>query len=106
MWEWEHEAVDGGRQHDLDIDAASGEVTEHDQDDDDDQHPAVDVSSPKPYAEAIEIALGKEPGRVSGGGLSSDDGRIHYTIDIDRSSGDDDVEVEVDVETGEVRVDD
>lgn len=106
VWEWQLEIVDGGRQHDLDIDATSGEVTEHDQDDDDDQDPAVDVTSPMPYAEAIEIALGKEPGRVSGWDLSSDDGRIHYTIDIDRSSGDDDVEVEVDVETGEVRVDD
>lgn len=105
VWEWELEIVDGGRQHDLDIDATSGEVTEHDQDDVDDQDPAVDVTSPMPYAEAIEIALGKEPGRVSGWDLSSDDGRIRYTIDIDRSGGDD-VEVEVDVETGEVRVDD
>jgi len=105
VWEWELEIVDGGRQHDLDIDATSGEVTEHDQDDDDDQDPAVDVTSPMPYAEAIEIALGKDPGRVSGWDLSSDDGRIRYTIDIDRSGGDD-VEVEVDVETGEVRVDD
>ncbi|MCZ4327125.1 PepSY domain-containing protein [Brachybacterium paraconglomeratum] len=105
VWEWELEIVDRGRQHDLDIDATSGEVTEHDQDDDDDQDPAVDVTSPMPYAEAIEIALGQEQGRVSGWDLSSDDGRIHYTIDIDRS-GDDDVEVEVDVETGEVRVDD
>lgn len=105
VWEWELEIVDGRRQHDLDIDATSGEVTEHDQGDDDDQDPAVDVTSPMPYAEAIEIALGQEPGRVSGWDLSSDDGRIHYTIDIDRS-GDDDVEVEVDVESGEVRVDD
>ncbi len=105
VWEWELETVDGGRQHDLDIDATRGEVTEHDQDDVDDQDPAVDVTSPMPYAEAIEIALGKEPGRVSGWDLSSDDGRIRYTIDIDRSGGDD-VEVEVDVETGEVRVDD
>ncbi|WP_263311513.1 PepSY domain-containing protein [Brachybacterium atlanticum] len=106
VWEWQLEIVDGGRQHDLDIDATRGEVTEHDQEDDDDQDPAVDVTSPMPYAEAIEAALGKEPGRVSGWDLSSDDGCIHYTIDIDRSSGDDDVEVEVDVETGEVRVDD
>ena len=89
----------GGRQHDLDIDATSGEVTEHDQDDDDDQDPAVDVTSPMPYAEAIEIALGKEPGRVSGWDLSSDDGRIRYTIDIDRSGGDD-VEVEVTASRG------
>jgi len=58
------------------------------------------------YDEAIEIALGVEPGRVSGWDLDSDDGRIQYTIDIDRSSDGDDVEVEVDVETGQTRVDD
>ncbi len=104
-WEWELEIVQDGRQHELDIDATSGEVTEHDQDDDDDRDPAVDVTSPMPYAEAIELALGEAPGRVSGWDLDSDDGRIRYTIDIDRSGGDD-VEVEVDVETGEVRVDD
>ena len=65
----------------------------------------MDVTSPMTYDEAIEIALGVEPGRVSGWDLDSDDGRILYTIDIDRSGGDD-VEVEVDVETGQTRVDD
>jgi uncharacterized membrane protein YkoI len=103
--EWELEIVLDGRQHDLDIDATTGEVTEHDQDDDDDRDPAVDVTAPMPYAEAIEIALGEAPGRVSGWSLDSDDDRIEYTIDIDRDGGDD-VEVDVDVETGQVRVDD
>ena len=104
-WEWELEIVQDGRQHELDIDATSGEVTEHEQEDDEDRDPAVDVTSPMTYDEAIEIALGVEPGRVSGWDLDSDDGRILYTIDIDRSGGDD-VEVEVDVETGQTRVDD
>ncbi|MBB5830799.1 PepSY domain-containing protein [Brachybacterium aquaticum] len=106
QWEWEVELVVDGVQHDLDIDATTGEITEHDQDDDDDdQDPAVDVTSPMPYAEAIELAVGQEPGRVSGWDLDSDDGTIRYQIDIERSGGDD-VEVEVDVETGEVRVED
>ena len=105
-WEWELEIALDGRQHELDIDASSGEVTVHEQDDEEDREPAVDVTSPMTPEEAIEIALGKEPGRVSGWDLDSDDDHVRYTIDIDRSSGDDDVEVEVDVETGEARVDD
>ena len=105
-WEWELEIALDGRQHELDIDTSSGEVTVHEQDDDEDGDPAVDVTSPMTPEEAIEIALGKEPGRVSGWDLASDDDRVRYTVDITRSSGDDDVEVEVDVETGEARVDD
>ena len=104
-WEWELELVADGTQHELDIDATSGEVTEHEQDSDDDQDPVVDVTSPMAYAEAIEIALGEEPGRVSGWDLDSEDGTIRYQIDIDRAEGGD-VEVEVDVETGETRIDD
>lgn len=105
-WECELEIVLDGRQHELDIDATTGEVTEHEKDDDDDKDPTVDVTFPMTPEEAIEIALGVEPGRVSGWDLDSDDGRVHYTIDIDRKNGDDDVEVEVDVETGETRIDD
>ncbi len=105
IWEWELELVADGTQHELDIDATSGEVTEHEQDSDDDQDPVVDVTSPMAYAEAIEIALGEEPGRVSGWDLDSEDGTIRYQIDIDRAEGGD-VEVEVDVESGETRIDD
>ncbi|MGP9538787.1 PepSY domain-containing protein [Brachybacterium sp. AOP43-C2-M15] len=104
VWEWELELVLDGTQHELDIDATTGEVTEHETDDDD-RDPVVDVTSPLSYDEAIEIALGEEPGRVSGWELDSDDGAIRYQIDIDRSEGGD-VEVEIDVETREVRVDD
>lgn len=104
-WEWELEIILDGTQHELDIDATTGEVTEHEQDSDDDQDPVVDVTSPMTYDEAIEIALGEEPGRVSGWDLDSDDGQIRYQIDIDRSEGGD-VEVNIDVETREVSIDD
>ena len=104
-WEWELELVADGTQHELDIDATTGEVTEHESDDDDDQDPVVDVTSPMAYSEAIEIALGEEPGRVSGWDLDSDDDQIRYQIDIERAEGGD-VEVEVDVATGEASIDD
>lgn len=104
-WEWELEIVLDGTQHELDIDATTGEVTQHDTDDDEDQEPVVDVTSPLAYAEAIEIAVGEAPGRVSGWDLDSDDGTIRYQVDIERSEGGD-VEVEIDVETGETRIDD
>lgn len=105
-WEWELEIVEGGTQHELDIDATTGDVTEHETDRDDDRDPVVDVASPMAYAEAIEIALGEVPGRVAGWDLDSDDGTIRYQVEIDRDQGDDDVEVEIDVESGDVRVDD
>lgn len=104
-WEWEFEIRNGGEDHELDIDATTGEVTDHERDDDDDQDPAIDITSPMPYQEAIEIALGVQDGRVEGWQLDSDDGRIEYTIDIEREDGED-VEVDVDVETGETRIDD
>lgn len=107
-WEWELEIVLDGREHELDIDATTGEVTQHDEDDDAVGVPAVSVESPMTPEQAIAAALEVETGRVSGWDLESEDGRIHYTVDIERSGGDDDVEVEVevDVETGETRVDD
>src|SRR5690625_3648249 len=105
IWEWEIEIQLDGEEHELDIDATTGEVTDHDREADDDREPAVDITSPMTYQEAIEIALGEQDGRVEGWELDSDDGRIEYTIDIEREDGED-VEVEVDVETGETRIDD
>lgn len=55
-------------------------------------------------AEAIDLALEKHDGRVSSWDLDSDDGTIRYQIDLEQSG--DDTEIEVDVETGEVRVQD
>lgn len=104
-WEWEIELVMDGSQHELDIDATTGEVTEHDVDEDDDQDPVVDVTSPMTPSEAIEIAVGQEPGRVSGWELDSEDGSIRYEIEIDRADGGD-IDVEIDVETGDIRIDD
>ena len=104
-WEWELELVLDGTQHELDIDATTCEVTEHETDDDDDRDPVVDVTSPLAYADAIDLALEAEPGRVTSWELDSDDGRVEYQIEIERSSGGD-VDVEIDVETREVRIDD
>src|SRR5690625_2150756 len=104
-WELEIEIQLDGEEHELDIDATTGEVTDHDREADDDREPAVDITSPMTYQEAIEIALGEQDGRVEGWELDSDDGRIEYTIDIEREDVED-VEVEVDVETGETRIDD
>lgn len=103
-WEWNLEFAVDGQEHDLEIDATTGEVTERDDDDDSVDDPTVDVTDPLPYAEAMDLALAEVDGRVSGWELDSDDDRIRYQIDIE--TGDDDTEVDVDVETGEVRVDD
>lgn len=108
-WERELELVLDGQQHELDIDATTGEITQHDRDDDDDDRdPTVDVTAPMTPDEAMEIAVGEVPGRVSSWDLDSDDDTVRYQIEVERSDDgdDDDVEVEVEVETGEARVDD
>ena len=105
-WEWEIEIRNGTEEHDIELSAISGEVIEHERDQDDDGEPAVDVTSPMPYAEAIELALGAQDGRVSGWSLDSDDGRVHYGVDIMPAGSNDDVDVVVDVETKDVRIDD
>lgn len=104
-WAWEIEVALDGREHEIDIDAATGEVLQHEEDDDRVDEPAVDVTSPMTPAEAIDLALRKHDGRVSSWDLDSDDGTIRYQIDLEQS-GDDDTEIEVDVETGTVRVED
>src|SRR5699024_5084551 len=71
---WEMEIQLDGEEHELDIDATTGEVTDHDREADDDREPAVDITSPMTYQEAIEIALGEQDGRVEGWELDSDDG--------------------------------
>ena len=105
-WEWEIEIRNGAQEHDIELSAISGEIIEHERDQDDDGEPAVDIADPMPYAEAIELALGAQDGRVSGWSLESDDDRLHYTVDIVPDGANDDVEVEVDVETQDVRIDD
>ncbi|MCT2178218.1 PepSY domain-containing protein [Brachybacterium muris] len=105
-WEWEIEIRNGTEEHDIELSAITGEVIEHERDQDDDGEPAVDVTSPMPYAEAIELALGAQDGRVSGWSLDSDDGRVHYGVDIVPAGSNDDVDVVVDVETKDVRIDD
>ena len=105
-WEWEIEIRNGAQEHDIELSAISGEITEHERDQDDDGETAVDIADPMPYAEAIELALGAQDGRVSGWSLESDDDRIHYTVDIVPDGSNDDVDVEVDVETQDVRIDD
>lgn len=104
-WVWELELEADGTEHDLEIDATTGEVLEHEQDDQDRvEDPVVDPDSPLPVQDAIDLALQQQDGRVSGWDLDSDDGTVRYTIDVE--TGGDDVEVEVDVESHETRVED
>lgn len=105
-WEWDVEIHNAGEEHDIELSAITGEVTEHERDNDNEDEPVVDVTAPMPYAEALELATGTQDGRVSGWSLDSDDGRIHYEVDIVPSGSDDDIDVQVDVETKDVRIDD
>src|SRR5699024_68924 len=104
-WESALELVPVGTRHELDLDATTSEETANETQDDAAREPVVDVTSPLAYSDAIDLALETEPGRVTSWELDSDDARVEYQIEIERSNGGD-VDVEIDVETREVRIDD
>lgn len=102
-WVWSIETYEGSTQHEVDIDADSGDVLSHTTDTEDRADPAVDPDA-LPPAEAMRIALEARSGTVSEWSLESDDGVVRYSIDV--RDGTDDVEVIVDLQTREARVDD
>lgn len=104
-WVYELDVLVGNVDHDIDIHADTGEILEHERDDTDDQEQAIDLGSPMTWETARDKALGAVSGRITSWKLEWDDGRAGYQFDI-MASTDDDIEVEVDAETGAVRIDD
>lgn len=104
-WQWEVELAADTVRHDVTVDATTGDVVEQEQDDEDEQDPIVDVTTPLAWQDALDLAVQEVPGAVSGWVLDSDDGVIAYEIDIEREDGGD-VDVLVEVESSQVTVDD
>lgn len=95
-WVYEVSVLDGTTDHDITLSAASGEVLEHERDDEDDSEREVTFDDMTP-AEALELAAAEVGADtvLEGWTLSWDDGRLHYDIDTD-ADDDDDLEVWVD----------
>lgn len=103
-WVWTIETLADGIEHEVEIDADTGEVLDYEQESSDDQEHAVDPTDPMTPEQAIELAAAEVDGPVTGWELDWDDGAVRYEVEVRR--GGDDVEVIVDAASGSVRLDD
>lgn len=105
-WKWEVKILDDGTDHEVEIDANTGEVIDHEKERTNDTEKAIDPNKPLPFADALRLATDEVDGPLTGWKLEWDDGRREYQFDIaDPSRSDDETEVTVDVETKRVTVD-
>lgn len=103
-WVWSIDTLVDGTDHEVEIDADTGEVLDHEQDSSDDNEEAVDPADPMTPEEAIDLAAAVVDGPVRSWQLEFDDDERAYQVEI--TTGGDEVEVTVNVATGAVRVDD
>lgn len=104
---WEIDVAVGDRSIEVTVTSDGAEVVGTDDDDDldDDDRRALDAATIT-IQDAITTALNEVPGTFDDAELDEEDGSFHWEISIDATDGDDDVEVYVDVESGDVvRVD-
>ncbi|MDO5735937.1 MAG: PepSY domain-containing protein [Propionibacteriaceae bacterium] len=104
-WVYELDILVGNTDNDVEVHADTGEILDHEQDDTDDQEQAIDLGSPMTWETARDKALGAVQGRITSWKLEWDDNYTSYEFDIEDSSGDE-IEVEVNVQTGDVSIDD
>ena len=103
-WQYEVSILDGNTDHDIEIDAATGKIVDHDKDDTDDEEKAIDLKEPMTFDEALDLAQEKSSGRLVGWKLEYDDGKKEFQFDFDQDG--EETETTVDTETKRVTVDD
>ena len=104
-WVYELDVLMGTMDHDVDINADTGEVLELEREETDDVKQAVSLDSPMSWETARDKALDAVQGRVTGWELEYDDDYTAYEFEIEDSSGDD-IDVEINVATGKIKIDD
>ncbi len=104
-WVYELDILVGNIDHDIDLDADTGEILDHDRDDTDDKEQVINLDSPMNWETARDKALDAVQGRITSWKLEWDDDYTSYEFDIEDSSGDE-TEVEINVDTGAVKIDD
>lgn len=102
-WVYDVSIVNGNKEFDVHVDATTGEVLKKEEDSADDSEQAVDPSSPMTPEEAMDAALGEVQGTVTSWSLDSEGSDIYYDVEIHSDHGD--VDVHVDVNTGNVQAD-
>ena len=104
-WVYGIDILNGTTDYEFDVSADTGEILNHDQDDSDDQEQEVSLDSPMTWATALDKALGAAQGRITGWELDWEDGHPTFEFEIEDSSGDE-IEVEVQADTGTVTIND
>jgi uncharacterized membrane protein YkoI len=99
-WQWEVGVLEGATDHEVTIDATTGEVVEHQQEPTDDQEQAIDLASPMTFQEALDLAAAEVDAPLTGWKLEWDDGAMQYQFEF--APGQDDVDVVVDTASGKV----
>lgn len=102
-WEWEIHILDGTTEHEIEIDAGSGAIVSHEKDSTNDTEQPVDLADPMTYDTALGLAVAKVDGTLHGWKLDWDDNVREYEFDLTRDG--DDIDVSVNVDTGEVTLD-
>src|SRR5699024_686416 len=108
-WVWSVKTLVDGTDHEVEIDADSGEVLDHEQESTDDQEQAVDLDAPMTFQDALAKAQDEVDGPVSGWKLEWDDGMTAYQLrsgawvwSVKTLVDGTDHEVEIDADSGEV----
>lgn len=103
-WQYDVSILDGTTDHDVEIDADSGNIVEHEQDSTDDKEEPIDLNDPMTFDDALKLAQEKASGKLVGWKLEYDDSMQEYQFDF--SGGGEETEVTVDTDTKRVTVDD
>lgn len=94
---WEVEVISGERKFEFDISADGTTVLEREEDDADDDKVSKLAQVQVPITDAISTAMTQVAGQFDDAELDEEDGRVVWEVNLD-----DDVDVQVDVVTGEI----
>lgn len=102
-WIWTVKTLVDGTDHEVDINADTGEVVKTEEDSTDDKEKAIDLNDPMTFEEARDKALEVREGRITEWKYEWDDNRPEFEFDIEKDGNSEDVVVNA--ETGEAKED-
>ena len=102
-WIWTVKTLVDGTDHEVDINADTGEIVKTEEDSTNDKEKAIDLNDPMTFEEARDKALEVREGRITEWKYEWDDNRPEFEFDIEKDGNSEDVVVNA--ETGEAKED-